>query len=234
MLDTLVANIWYQLMQIINYIYLPSSSWIQLLVLMRATCCNGFKFRAVVQPKILSGVIKNMDTSRCSFISRNVHKVTLFCYNGIRVPESSVPVLQHTLLSWVAEPFSQWEGTNARQKNYRRFVVWIGNCDVTGIEIWGYYPYTIWRSKLYYFRQSKPLWKRIGEPPEIQTGCYNGDPGRAGLRGRGATGQLPRTPDARGSPSWNLYVSNKILVWKIFVIHKRHRNTAWYYIPLLR
>jgi len=24
----------------------------------------------------------------------------------------------------------------------------------------------------------KPLWKRIGEPPEIQIGCYRGDPGQ--------------------------------------------------------
>jgi len=24
----------------------------------------------------------------------------------------------------------------------------------------------------------KPLWKRIGEPPEIQIGCYTGDPGQ--------------------------------------------------------
>jgi len=24
----------------------------------------------------------------------------------------------------------------------------------------------------------KPLWKRISEPPEIQIGCYRGDPGQ--------------------------------------------------------
>jgi len=24
--------------------------------------------------------------------------------------------------AWVAEPFSKWGGTNARQKNYRRFL----------------------------------------------------------------------------------------------------------------
>ena len=41
LLDMLVANIWYRLMQIITY--LPSSSWIQLLVLVRATCGNDFK-----------------------------------------------------------------------------------------------------------------------------------------------------------------------------------------------
>jgi len=25
--------------------------------------------------------------------------------------------------------------------------------------------------------KTRPLWKRIGEPPEIQIGCYRGDPG---------------------------------------------------------
>jgi len=25
--------------------------------------------------------------------------------------------------------------------------------------------------------KTTPLWKRIGEPPEIQIGCYRGDPG---------------------------------------------------------
>jgi len=59
------------------------------------------KLRAVVQPKFLIGVIKNMDTLRCSFISRNVHKVTSFCCNGTHVPESSAPVLQYTLLFFV-------------------------------------------------------------------------------------------------------------------------------------
>jgi len=46
------------------------------------------------------------------------------------------------------------------------------------IQIWRQYLYTIWKSKLYYFRKNKSLWKLIGEPPEIQTGCYRGDPGQ--------------------------------------------------------
>jgi len=25
--------------------------------------------------------------------------------------------------------------------------------------------------------KTTPLWRRIGEPPEIQIGCYRGDPG---------------------------------------------------------
>jgi len=34
------------------------------------------------------------------------------------------------------------------------FVVWIGNCDVTSIEIWRHCIYTIWRSKLHCFRKN--------------------------------------------------------------------------------
>jgi len=43
LLGMLVENMWYRLMQIITY--LPSSSWLQLglLVLVSATCDNGFK-----------------------------------------------------------------------------------------------------------------------------------------------------------------------------------------------
>ena len=36
----------------------------------------------------------------------------------------------------VAEPFSKWGGTTPSQKMYKNFVAWIGNCDVTSIEIW--------------------------------------------------------------------------------------------------
>jgi len=72
-------------------------------------------------------------------------------------------------------------GTNARQKTIENFfVVWIGKCDVTSIEIWRHYLCTIWKSKLQYTILSKitPLWKRIDEPPEIQIGCWRGDPGQ--------------------------------------------------------
>jgi len=41
LLDIFVGYIWYQLMQII--VYLPFSSWIQFLVLVRTICSNGFK-----------------------------------------------------------------------------------------------------------------------------------------------------------------------------------------------
>jgi len=58
-------------------------------------------------------------------------------------------------LPWVAEPFSKWVGTSARWKEIiANVVVWIGNCDVTSIEIWRHYIYTMWTSKLHYFRQN--------------------------------------------------------------------------------
>jgi len=70
-------------------------------------------------------------------------------------------------------------GAQVHIKKLRKMcVVWIGNCDVTSIEILRRCLYNIWRSKLHYFRQLTPLWKRISEPPEIQIGCYRGDPGQ--------------------------------------------------------
>jgi len=48
-------------------------------------------------------------------------------------------------------------------------------------------------------------------------------------------GHFPRPPPAtRGPPGWSLLVSNKILVWKIFGIQKRYKNTTLYHIPTLR
>jgi len=55
-------------------------------------------------------------------------------------------------------------------------VVWISNCDVTSIGIWCHHLYTIWWSTYTILDKIKPLWKRIGELPEIQIGCYRGDP----------------------------------------------------------
>ena len=58
------------------------------------------------------------------------------------------------------------------------FVVWISNCEVTSIEndVITYTPY----EGLNYttLDKIKPLWKRIGELPDIQMGCYRGDPGQ--------------------------------------------------------
>jgi len=60
----------------------------------------------------------------------------------------------HIQWPWVAEPFSKWGGQVHVKKLYNTFVVWIGKCDVTSIEILCHYLYTICRSKLHYFRQN--------------------------------------------------------------------------------
>ena len=49
----------------------------------------------------------------------------------------------------------------------------------------------------------------------------------------GKRSNCPGPPAARGPPWWNLFVSNKTLVWKIFAIQKRDKNTTLYYIPIL-
>jgi len=48
---------------------------------------------------------------------------------------------------------------------------------------------------------------------------------RARLRGRNG-GNCPGPPTKRGLPWSHWFVSNKILVWKIFVIQKRYKNTT--------
>ena len=59
-------------------------------------------------------------------------------------------------------------------------MLWIGNCDVTSIEIWRHCLYTIYYEGLNYTIWDKitPPWKFIGETPEIQIGCYRGDSGQ--------------------------------------------------------
>ena len=48
---------------------------------------------------------------------------------------------------------------------------------------------------------------------------------RAGLRG--ATGAIAPGPPLQGGPPWwNFFVSNKILVWKVFVVQRRYKNAT--------
>jgi len=54
-----------------------------------------------------------------------------------------------------------------------------------------------------------------------------GGPKQSRIRG-GKRGQLPRPPAAMGPPRWNLFVSNKIIVWKMFVIQKWYKTTTLY------
>jgi len=51
--------------------------------------------------------------------------------------------------------FFKVRGAQVHGKNlYKIFVVWIGSCDVTSIEIWRHYLYIIWRFKLRHFTQN--------------------------------------------------------------------------------
>ena len=78
----------------------------------------------------------------------------------------------------MAEPFSKWGGESAR-KNYRK-VLWFQLATVTSHvlkqDVIIYAPYV--GLKYTILDKIKPLWKRISEPPEIQIGCYRGDPGQ--------------------------------------------------------
>jgi len=54
---------------------------------------------------------------------------------------------------------------------------------------------------------------------------YNSTPTRTGLRG-GNGGNCPGPPAAKRPPLWNLFVSNKKVIWKILMIQKRYKNTT--------
>jgi len=59
------------------------------------------------------------------------------------------------------------------------YVAWIGNCDVTSIGMWRHYVCTPYEDLNYTILDNiTQLWKHIGEPREIQIGCYRGDPGQ--------------------------------------------------------
>jgi len=74
--------------------------------------------------------------------------------------------------------FSKW-GHKGTSKTYRKFL-WFELATVTSqalkYDIITYTPY----EGLNYTILDKitPLCQRIGEPPEIQIGCYRGDPGQ--------------------------------------------------------
>jgi len=74
--------------------------------------------------------------------------------------------------------FFEVGGTSVRWKKIiANFVVWIGNCDVTSVEIWRHYIHIIWKSNYTILDKTTPPWKLVGEPSEIQIRCYRGDPG---------------------------------------------------------
>jgi len=75
----------------------------------------------------------------------------------------------------------------------------------------------VWISKLNHYSNAKNLRDSQGRIKGEETGAI-----------------APGPPLQRGPPWWNLFVSNKILAWKIFVIQNRCKNTTLYYIPMLR
>jgi len=75
--------------------------------------------------------------------------------------------------AWLAEPFSKWGGTSPRQKNYSKFL-WFELATVTSHALkYDVITYTPHEGLNYNILDKiKPLWKRIGEPPEIQIRWY--------------------------------------------------------------
>ena len=57
---------------------------------------------------------------------------------------------------------------------------------------------------------------------------------RAGLRGGGKWGQLPREPRWKGAPGDEIYLFQIKYSFENYVIQKRYKNTTLYYIPMLR
>ena len=70
---------------------------------------------------------------------------------------------------WVAEPLSKWGGgTSACQQNYRKFLcfelVTVAS-QALKYDVITYTPYEVLNYTI--LDKITPLWKRIGEPPEI-------------------------------------------------------------------
>jgi len=82
------------------------------------------------------------------------------------------------MATWVAEPFSKWGGRNSRQKNYRK-IFWFELATVTSQALkYGVITYTPYEGLNIIILDKLHLKKCIGEPPEIQIGCYRGNPGQ--------------------------------------------------------
>jgi len=81
--------------------------------------------------------------------------------------------------------FSKVGGTSARWKEIiANFVVWIGNCDVTSIELWRHYLHTIWRYKLHYFRQNHTTMKAYRRTTWNSNSLLQGRPRSSASLGR--------------------------------------------------
>ena len=97
-------------------------------------------------------------------------------------------------------------GTSESQKNYRRFLYFelatvmsqALKCDVITYTPYEGLNYTI-------LDKIKPLWKRIGEPPEIKIGCYMVDPGQQRHSGS-SYGLLWLNKTVRRLRHWNFHL----------------------------
>jgi len=107
---------------------------------------------------------------------------------------------------WVAEHFSKWGSTSSRQKNYRK-ILWFELATVTSQAFkYGVITCTPYEGLNYIILDKiAPLWKRIGESPEIQIDCYRSDPGQQ--RHSGSSYSLFwRNKTLRGLSHWNFHL----------------------------
>ena len=83
------------------------------------------------------------------------------------------------LQTWVAEPFTIWGGTSSRQTKYGQ-ILWFELATVTSQTFkYGVITYAPHEGLNYIILDKiTPPSKRIGEPLEIQIGCYRDDPGQ--------------------------------------------------------
>ena len=98
-------------------------------------------------------VFKNTTAFAVHSVEKNKHFLKRF--EGLCLYAISCMAPLATPMAWVAEPFSKWGGTSARWKEIvAKFFDLFRNCDVTSIEIWRHYLYTIQSAKMHYFRQN--------------------------------------------------------------------------------
>jgi len=110
----------------------------------------------------------------------NVHRRAMITL----VSSLRTKAMESVLKFWAPAPgtgggtFFKVGGTSVRQKNYSKFL-WFEMAIVTSQALkYDAITYTPYEGLNYTILDKiAPLWKRIGEPSEIQIGWYRGDPG---------------------------------------------------------
>ena len=92
--------------------------------------------------------------------------------------QTCVVLANVTSHAWVAEPFSKWGAQMHVEKKLSQ-ILWFELATVTSQTLkYDVITYALYQSlNCTILDKTTPLRKRIGEPPEIQIGCYRGDPG---------------------------------------------------------